>query len=99
MPAAVAAGLRQRGVDVTTTSDASLTGASDEEQLAYALREGRVIVTHDRDFARQHTMGFPHAGIAYCHQSKYRLGELIRAILLLHECLSTEEIEGKLEFL
>jgi predicted nuclease of predicted toxin-antitoxin system len=44
MPHAIANGLQQRGVDVTTTSDAGLIGASDEEQLAHALAENRVLV-------------------------------------------------------
>ncbi len=43
----IAFALRQRGVDVTTTSEAGLRGASDEAQLAYAKTEGRVLITHD----------------------------------------------------
>lgn len=42
MAKAIATGLRQRGIDVTTTAKAGLLGAGDEEQLAYARREGRV---------------------------------------------------------
>ena len=33
---AIAAGLRRRGIDVTTTHDAGLGGATDPAQLAYA---------------------------------------------------------------
>jgi hypothetical protein len=33
---AIAAGLRRRGIDVTTTLEAGLNGATDEEQVAYA---------------------------------------------------------------
>lgn len=43
MPHAVASGLKQRGVDVTTSTDASLIGATDEEQLVYALSQNRVL--------------------------------------------------------
>jgi Domain of unknown function (DUF5615) len=35
---------------VTTTSDAGLVGAPDVQQLAYAIANGRVIFTEDRDF-------------------------------------------------
>ncbi len=49
---AIAIALRQRGIDVTTTLDADLLGASDEEQLRYAYGNKRVIVAHDNDFAR-----------------------------------------------
>ena len=35
---------------MTTTVEADLIGASDDEQIAYALGETRAIVTHDHDF-------------------------------------------------
>ena len=42
---AIAVGLRKRGIDVTTSQEVGLLGVSDLEQLAYARREGRVILT------------------------------------------------------
>jgi len=45
VPSAVAEGLRRRGIDVTTTPDAGLMGATDEVQASFALAEGRVIFT------------------------------------------------------
>jgi uncharacterized protein with PIN domain len=47
---AIADGLRRRGVDVTTTQEAGLLRSSDEEQLAFVISEGRILVTHDEDF-------------------------------------------------
>jgi len=38
---AIAAGLRRRGIDVTTASDAGLLETPDEQHLAFALQEGR----------------------------------------------------------
>ena len=46
----IAIALRRYGVDVTTTVEANLRTSSDEEQLTYARRENRVIVTHDDGF-------------------------------------------------
>ena len=54
---AVAKGLRQRGVDVTTTVEAGLAGASDDGQLAFAAADGRVFVTRDRHFLVLHGEG------------------------------------------
>jgi len=34
---AIAEALRRRGIDVTTTPEAGLLGAADEEQLAFAI--------------------------------------------------------------
>ncbi len=96
---AVAEGLRRRGIDVTETYEVGLGGANDPAQLAFALREGRVIVTHDRDFPRWHARGTAHAGIAYCYQQKYSIGEMIHALLVLRGCLSADEMVGNLEYL
>lgn len=40
---AIARALQRRGIDVTTTTDAGLLGAADDEQLAFALSEQRGI--------------------------------------------------------
>lgn len=50
--AAVALGLRLRGIAVTTTAEEGLAAATDEQQLAFAAGQGRVLVTHDADFLR-----------------------------------------------
>ncbi|NCS31048.1 MAG: hypothetical protein GPJ18_21950 [Microcystis aeruginosa F13-15] len=44
---AIAKGLRMRGIDVTMSSEKELIGVSDQEQLAYALLQSRVIFTFD----------------------------------------------------
>jgi predicted nuclease of predicted toxin-antitoxin system len=49
---AVAIALDRRGVDATTAVDAGLLGADDEENLRFALSQGRVVVTDDDDFTR-----------------------------------------------
>ena len=64
---AIAEGLRRRNIDATATPEVGLLGASDEEQVAFALLQGRVIFTHDADFLRLHRRGAEHAGIVYCH--------------------------------
>jgi predicted nuclease of predicted toxin-antitoxin system len=61
---AIAVGLRRRGVDVTTTVDARLSGASDLAQLAFATRNHRVLVTRDTDFLALNADGVSHGGIA-----------------------------------
>lgn len=50
IPSAVAEGLRRRSLDVLTVQAAKMVGASDEEQLAFAAKEGRVMVTFDDDY-------------------------------------------------
>jgi hypothetical protein len=99
IPTAIGAGLKQRGVDVTTAADAGLIGAGDLEHLAFATTNQRVLVTHDSDFPRLHSLSPIHCGIAYCHQDKYAIGPLIQLLFVLHQCYSAAEMEGRVEFL
>jgi predicted nuclease of predicted toxin-antitoxin system len=80
---ALAEGLRRRGINVTTTVEAGLPGATDQEHIAFALREGRVIFTEDEDYLVLHASGIPHAGIAYCHQGTRTIGEILRGLVLI----------------
>jgi predicted nuclease of predicted toxin-antitoxin system len=96
---AVAEGLRRRGIDVTLPVDSGLIGADDAAHLAYAIAEQRVIVTHDEDFLAIASRGNRHPGIAYCHVQARSVGELIGALLLIHDCLSPAEMQNHIEFL
>ena len=52
---AVVRGLRARGLDVLTTIEAQRCGATDRDQLAFAVQQGRSIYTFNvGDFARLH---------------------------------------------
>jgi predicted nuclease of predicted toxin-antitoxin system len=99
VPAAIAAGLRRRGIDVTTAADAGLLGAADDEHLAYAFAQGRVVYTNDEDYLVLHDRGYPHEGIAYCHQQSCSIGEVIRALVLLWEIFETEDMKNHVEFI
>ena len=96
---AIAQGLRRRGIDVTTTPETGLNGASDEEQVKFALGEERVIFTQDDDFLRLHQAGIAHAGITYCHQRSRSLGEIIKTLTLIWEFVEPAEIKGQVEFI
>ena len=91
--------LRRRGIDVETTVDAGLLGATDDVQLAYAHAHGRVIVTADLDFRRLHDAQHPHSGIAYFHGGRRSIGEIVEMLVLLHATHTAEEMVGRLEWL
>lgn len=96
---AVAAGLRRRGIDVTTTPEMGLSGATDDEQLAFIRSQQRVIFTQDEDFLRLHAQGQPHPGIAYCHQQTRSIGEIIRGLVLIWQFLDPPEMANRVEFI
>lgn len=97
--ARIAAGLRLHGINLTTTPEAGLLRASDQEQLRFAAALGRVIVTHDADFLRMDAAGAIHAGIVYLRPEKRSLGEMIRLLVLVWELLEPEEMRGHIEYL
>ena len=95
---AVAAGLRRRGVDVTTTVEAGLAAASDADQLAFVLSQERVFVTRDADFLVLHSQDVAHAGIAFWHSKRRNIGRLVLDLVLLWRAVTAEEMRGRVEF-
>ena len=98
VPGAVVQGLRQRGVDVLTFVEAGRAGDSDQNQLAFARTEGRVIYTNDEDFLRLAPLVPDHAGIVYTHQQT-PIGAVISGLLLIHGVFEPHEMVGRVEYL
>ena len=96
---AIAVGLRRRGIDVTTTADAGLIGASDKEHLAVAFSENRVVTTSDEDFLRLHSQGIDHSGIIYCQQGSRSVGDILHNLIFLYECCTAEDMYGQVEYI
>lgn len=96
--------LRLRGIDLETADEAGLRGLADEEHLAFAAQNGRVLVSFNiGDFFALHTdwlnAGRSHAGIVLAPQQTYSVGEFLRRILKLHATLSADEMRDRVEFL
>ena len=85
--------------EVSTTTEAGLLGAEGADQLAYAMSERRVLVTHDPDLIELAHRDQAHAGIAYCDPERRSLRSIIGSLLLIWEVLSPEEMEGHVEYL
>jgi hypothetical protein len=96
---AIAAGLRLHRVDVTTTPQAGLLHAEDEDHIAYAMQTGRVVFTQDQDFLRLHAASVEHRGIAFCYQQCRSIGQIIAGLLLIWEIYEPEEMVNRVEFL
>lgn len=101
---AVIAGLRDRGVDVLTVSEATMAATTDEDQLAFAKAQGRTLYTLNvGDFCRLHAAslaaGNDHDGIIVIPRQRYSVGEKIRRLLALIDSVTAEEMRNRLEFL
>lgn len=99
IPQSVAAGLLRRGIDVLTVQTTRRTGLTDDEQLDFATRQGRVMVTMDSDFLILAAQNVPHAGIAYAKPGIRSIGELIQRLKLIHDLLAPDEMQNHIEYL
>jgi predicted nuclease of predicted toxin-antitoxin system len=89
----IAGGLRERGIDAVSVYDVDRAGRRlpDAEQLTYATRQGRVLVTYNRaDYqlldGRWRAEERRHAGIVWCSEQalpRRALGDLVRALAAL----------------
>ena len=95
---AVAVGLRLRGIDVSTTHQAGLQDAEDLAHITYAVADGRVNFTQDDDFLRHHHVGVRHAGIVDSKQGSRSIGEIVRYLKLMNDCLNAEDMIGQIEY-
>lgn len=99
IPKGVVEGLRRRGVDVLTVQEADRSGDSDEKQLAFATREGRVLVTFDDDFLRLDASGIPHTGVVFSQTGRRTAGELIESLMLIANVIESNEMKNHIEFI
>lgn len=96
--------LRDNKIDVVTSREARMDGRDDEEHLAYAAEQGRVLCSFNtRDFYRIHSQwlveGKSHAGIILSQQQKHSVGERLRRILNLTASKSDKDMKNSVEFL
>ncbi len=98
VPKAVTQGLRRREVDVLTPQEASMLGASDEDQTIFAEKNKRVIFTQDVDFLRLHKTNFSHYGIIFAPQQT-TIGHMVRGLMLIYDLVSSNEMRGRVEYL
>lgn len=53
------------GHDVVTVRAIGLGGQTDQDVLAAATADRRIVLTHDRDYQKLHKSGIAHAGIVF----------------------------------
>jgi predicted nuclease of predicted toxin-antitoxin system len=94
--------LRARGFSVATTRDAGQLGSTDSEQLAYAAREQKTLVTHNRAhfeaLAREYLAGGrSHFGIILA--GRHAPYEIVRRLLLILNQVTADEIKDQIRYI
>ena len=97
-------GLRARGIDILTVFEAGRLGLPDEEQLVFAVSQGRVIYTANvNDFARIHARwlrtGLHHAGIILLSDQRLDIGLQITALARVANALNPSTAADRMVFL
>jgi uncharacterized protein with PIN domain len=94
--------LRARGFEVITTQDAKRLGASDKEQLEYAVSKEKVLLTHNRiHFKKLHKEYLrenkEHYGIIIAtRQNEYIT---IKRLLKILDNISADEMKNQLRYI
>jgi hypothetical protein len=101
---AVVRGLRARGLHLLTTIEAQRCGATDRDQLAFAVQEGQSIYTFNvGDFARLHreylSQGIEHHGIIVLPDQRCSVGEKIRRLARFIGSITAEDMVNRMEYL
>lgn len=97
----LAVALREAGYDAVSVNELERKGLSDDEQLAYAVEEGRALIVHNsQDYAplaeAYFNTGQNHNGIIVARQ--FEKGELLRRVLALLDSVSPEQLANTLRF-
>jgi predicted nuclease of predicted toxin-antitoxin system len=94
--------LRSYGYLAITARDAGQLQKSDEEQLQYAVSQGKALLTHNRlDFeqlAREYFMsGQNHYGIIFAVRRSPQ--EIVRRLLIILERVTADEMENQVRYI
>ena len=94
----IQSGLARRGIEVLTSQEADMLGASDLEQLAFCEQNDWVIFSQDDDFLKLNAAGHRHKGIVYARQ-RTSTGSIIQGLMLIYQVLDMEDMENHVEYI
>ena len=94
---------RKPEIDLVRVQDVGLSGVDDHAVLAWAAREGRVLLTHDQATVPKYAYerieaGLPMSGV-FVGDTHLSVQQAINDILLLVECSEEHEWEGQVRYL
>jgi hypothetical protein len=103
VPAAIARGLRLRGVDIITAFEDGNAALDDESLLNRATSLGRPLVTQDEDFlaitSARRAEGREFSGVIYAHQLRIGIGRFIADLELIAKTCEPSQMQNHVEHL
>lgn len=94
--------VRARGFSVTTTLEAGQLGNTDAEQMAFAARERKAVVTHNRkhfeSLARAYLAdGRPHSGVILA--TRHPSAEIARRLLRILNNVTADKLRFQVRYI
>jgi len=71
----------------------------DVVHLERATKMGRVVCTVDDDFLKLASRGKIHAGIIWCEQDEFTIGDWVRFLRFVHALSDADEMRNKVTYL
>jgi len=95
--------LRDSEIDIIRIQDIGLSGTDDPTVIEYALRENRILLTHDVDtiprFAYNRIRVGKEIPAIFIIRQDIWISQVIENILLIYECCDETELKGKILYL
>tara|TARA_Y100000310_G_scaffold329780_1_gene400260 strand:+ start:4500 stop:4838 length:339 start_codon:yes stop_codon:yes gene_type:complete len=99
VPVIISKVLKKRGIDILTARDVRMLGKSDHDQLSFAVKEQRAVVTHDSDFLKMVVKEKrEHYGILF-FTKQTEIGKAVEEVERVHLAYNGEELKGLVLFL
>src|SRR4051794_30512837 len=103
VPAAIAAGLRRRQIDVLTSQEDGSDRWPDDRLLERATELGRVLFSQDDDVlelvAQWQRQGKRLCGVVYAHQMSAGIGIQVNDLELVLSCCTAPELADRVTYL
>ena len=88
--------LRSRGFTAVTTQEAGQVANSDSEQLAYAIRQNKTLLTHNRVDFEQLSQDYFKGLIIAIRRTPF---EIARRLLIVLDRMTADEMDNQLIYL
>lgn len=95
--------LRNKDIDLVRLQDLGLSGVDDPTVLDFALKENRILLTHDLEtipkFAYERLNAGKKIPAIILVKKELLIAQVIEEILLIYECCTEMEFRGKIFYL
>ena len=102
VPAAIATGLRRRGIDVLRAQEDNAARLLDSELLDRATALGRVLVSLDKDFtvevAHRQRVFADFAGVVRLRSDRISVGVYVRELELIASAMEPAELANRITY-